>query len=275
MALLPLYRAADRLLLLGNGASDELGPISAPEDRKAAAEALGRLLRAAPFPWDTFVGDDMPGDLAWDELLGGSITRQRASPTLRADGMSWPDFLSTRSANFRGQVRGRERRLWQSHDVVLYETEDPARLERDLETLFGLHVARWGWVHAEKFAGPQQRAFLHDFAATALRRGWLRLRTLELDGRPAAAMLNFRFGGSEWYYQGGRDPTLGRHSVGFVLQVHAVREALNDGMHSYRFLRGAEAYKQRFANDDTGVVTIRVDNGPRSQPADPRPGRRA
>jgi CelD/BcsL family acetyltransferase involved in cellulose biosynthesis len=270
MALLPLYRVAGRLLLLGSGASDELGPISAPKDREAAAEALGRFLGAAPFPWNAFVGDDMPGDLAWDEVLGGRITRKQASPTLRADGMSWQDFLSTRSANFRGQVRGRERRLWQGHRVVLYETEDPARLERDLETLFGLHVARWGWVHAQKFAGREQRAFLHEFAATALRRGWLRLRMLELDGRPAAAMLNFRFGGSEWYYQGGRDPGFERYSVGFVLQVHAVREALNDGMQSYRFLRGGEAYKQRFANDDAGVVTIRVDNSPGTQPGDQR-----
>ncbi len=75
-------------------------------------------------------------------------------------------------------------------------------------------------------------------------------------------MLNFRFGGSEWYYQGGRDPELGRHSLGFVLQVHAVREALNEGMQSYRFLRGEELYKRRFTNADTGVVTIRVDNVP-------------
>ena len=210
MALLPLYRVAGRLLLLGNGASDELGPISAPKDRHAAAEALGRFLRAAPFPWDTFVGDDMPDDLAWNEVLGGRITRHRASPTLHTDGMSWQDFLATRSANFRGQVRGRERRLWRDHVVALHETEDPTHLERDLETLFGLHVARWGRAHAEKFAGPQQRVFWHDFAATALGQGWLRLRTLELDGRPAAAMLNFRFGGSEWYYQGGRDPAFGR-----------------------------------------------------------------
>ncbi len=111
----------------------------------------------------------MPGDMAWDQVLGGRITRQLASPTLRADGMSWLDFLSTKSANFRGQVRGRERRLWRDHDVILYETEDPTRLERDLETLFGLHVARWGRAHAEKFAGRHQRAFLHEFAATALR----------------------------------------------------------------------------------------------------------
>ena len=260
MALLPLFCVAGRLLLLGSGASDELGPISAPKDRKAAAETLGRFLGATPFPWDAFVGDDMPGDVAWDQVLGGRITRRLASPSLRTDGMSWQDFLNTKSANFRGQVRGRERRLRQDHHVVLYETEDPTRLEGDLETLFGLHVARWGLAHAEKFAGRQQRAFLHEFAATALRNGWLRLRILELDGRPAAAMLNFRFGGSEWYYQGGRDPEVGRDSVGFVLQVHAVREALNDGVRRYRFLRGDEAYKRRFTNDDTGVVTVRVDD---------------
>ena len=153
--------------------------------------------------------------------------------------------------------------MWQDHNVVLYETEDPTRLEaRPRDTVRAPRGALGMGSGRESSPVRSSASFLHEFAATTLRQGWLRLRVLELDGRPVAAMLNFRFGGSEWYYQGGRDPGVGRHSVGFVLQAHAVREALNDGMQSYRFLRGEEAYKQRFTNADTGVVTIRVDNVP-------------
>jgi len=256
---LPLFLVGNRLSLLGTGASDELGPVCAPVDRPAAGGALRRHLGHLPMPWDTFVGEDMPADLAWEELLRGRVTRRRASPVLRADGMSWQDFLSTRSANFRAQVRARQRRLWRDHGAVLHETEDLTALERDLETLFHLHVARWGWARAQRFAGRRARAFMGEFAALALQRGWLRLRILRLEGRPAAAMLNFRFGGSEWFYQGGRDPALDRLSVGFVLQALAVQAALDDGVHSYRFLRGDEIYKRRFANHDVGVVTVRVE----------------
>jgi CelD/BcsL family acetyltransferase involved in cellulose biosynthesis len=261
-AVLPLHLVRGQVRLLGHGPSDELGPICAPGDRDAAARALRRYLASAPFPWECFVGDDMPDDLGWDVVLGGRVVARRAGPVLRADGMDWPAFLATRSANFRGQVRSRERRLRQRYDVVLRETENEAELERDLDTLFRLHVARWGWPDAAKFAGPQARAFMEEFASTAVRHRWLRLRVLELDGRAAAATLNFRFGGAEWYYQGGRDPSLAHASVGFVLQAHAVREALNEGVGTYRFLRGDESYKRRFADDDAGVMTVRVDKEP-------------
>jgi CelD/BcsL family acetyltransferase involved in cellulose biosynthesis len=33
---------------------------------------------------------------------------------------------------------------------------------------------------------------------------------------------------------------------------------LNDGVSEYRFLRGAEAYKRRFATDDPGLETVAV-----------------
>jgi hypothetical protein len=256
---LPLYRVGAQLFLLGRGSSDVLGPICSPADQDFAGRALGSYLASAPFAWDSFVGDDMPDDLAWDEMLCGRIVTRRAGPILRADGFDWAAFLATKSGNFRAQAKSRERHLRRQYDVVLRETDDLAHLERDLEVLFELHVARWGWPDASKFAGPPARAFMADFASTALERGWLRLRMLELDGRPAAAMLNFRFGGAEWYYQSGRDPSFAKDSVGFVLQTHAVREALNEGVHTYRFLRGDESYKRRFANDDAGVMTVRVD----------------
>jgi CelD/BcsL family acetyltransferase involved in cellulose biosynthesis len=130
-------------------------------------------------------------------------------------------------------------------------------LERDLDVLFALHRARWG-RQASGFAGRAQQ-FHREFAAIALERGWLRLRILELDGAPAAALLNFRFGGHEWFYQGGRDPRYDRYSPGFLLQLHAIRSAFEDGLEAYRFLRGGEPYKLRFASHDRGLVNLQLD----------------
>jgi CelD/BcsL family acetyltransferase involved in cellulose biosynthesis len=260
VAVLPLHHVDERVSLLGHGASDVLGPICAPGDRGDAGHALRQYLTSDPFSWECFVGDDMPDDLEWDVMLGGHVLRRRAGPVLRAEGMDWPAYLATKSANFREQVRSRERRLRQRYDVVLRETADEGDLERDLDTLFRLHIARWGWPDAAKFAGPGAQAFIAEFASIALQRRWLRLRLLEVDGRTAAAALNFRFGRAEWYYQGGRDPSFANESVGFVLQTLAVREALDEGVGTYRFLRGDESYKRRFANDDAGVMTVRVDN---------------
>ena len=65
-------------------------------------------------------------------------------------------------------------------------------------------------------------------------------------------------GDVELYYQSGRDPAHDRDSVGFVLLCHTIRTALEDGVEAYWFLRGDEAYKGRFAEEDPGLQTTTV-----------------
>ena len=125
--------------------------------------------------------------------------------------------------------------------------------------LFALHRAARGRADSS-FAGAAA-AFHREFAAYALAHGWLRLWFLELDGRPRAAWYGFRFAGVESYYQAGRDPECRDASVGFVLLAHSIRAALDDGIREYRFLRGDEPYKYRFAESDPGLESIAVAHG--------------
>jgi CelD/BcsL family acetyltransferase involved in cellulose biosynthesis len=168
---------------------------------------------------------------------------------------TWDEYLAARSSNFRQQVRTAERKL---HDRGLaFRLSDADHLRRDLDLLFELHRARW--PGSPWFADAE--AFHRDFAALALEHGWLRLWILELDGRPAAAWLGYRFAGIESYYQAGRDPALQKERVGFVLLAHTIREALQDGMDEYRLLRGDEQFKYRFATSDPGLETLARPNG--------------
>ena len=126
-----------------------------------------------------------------------------------------------------------------------------------MASLFLLHEERWGDEGSGAFDSVRQ-AFHLDFARAALERGWLRLWIAEIDGRAVAAWHGFRFGGSEWYYQSGRDPEWERSSIGLVLMAHTLRAAIEDGMDSYRLLRGGETYKERFATGDVGVDSVAV-----------------
>lgn len=253
-AVLPLYVWRERPLrvvrFLGHDQGDELGPVHAPGDDAFAAEslraALGRLR------YDLFLGEQLPGEAEWAGRLGGRRWRLESAPVLRGH-EGWDAFLRSRSANFREQVRRRERRLRGRYAVELRLADDGDRLERDLDVLFELHRRRWGPGSA--FA-PEP--FHREFARLALDRGWLRLWLLELDGAPAAAWYGFRLGGVESYYQAGRDPRLDGDAVGFVLLSHTIRAALDDGVGEYRFLRGGERYKSRFANADPGLETVGV-----------------
>ena len=256
-ALFAMHLHDGRLRFLGAPHGDELGPVVTGAMRDEAARALGRLLHEGDLPWQRFEAHDVPADVGWTEATGARVTDRTASPVLALDA-GWPGFLESRSRNFRGQLRSRERRLARAFRVSVRLADDPERLECDLDALFALHAARWGPRRARGFAGPA-RAFHRAFAAVALERGWLRLRFLELDGVPAAALLNFGFGGSEWYYQGGRDPAYDRYAPGLVLQLRAIRSAFEDGLKTYRFLRGDEAYKRRLASHDRGLVSLHLD----------------
>lgn len=258
LAVLPAYLATawpiPVLRLLGHGESDELGPVCAPQDREMAARQLGPLL--ARVGARAFVGDDLPADVGWARLLGGREVGREASPVLRLGGRSWDAVLATRSANLRQQAGRRERQLRRAHEVT-FRLADARTLDRDLSTLFALHTARWrGPTSFRRFEAIQR-----EFAGLAFARGWLRLWVLELDGRPVAAWHGFRFAGVESYYQSGRDPAWDHAAVGFVLLVHTLRAAAADGVEEYRFLRGGEPYKRRFADDDRPLVTV-VTGGP-------------
>jgi CelD/BcsL family acetyltransferase involved in cellulose biosynthesis len=248
---LPLYLARKGpvrvVRFLGHPQGDELGPVGrlAPP---AAAAALTAALAAIPH--DLFLGEQLPGDESWTSLLGARRWRLESSPVLKFSG-SWDDFVKTRSANFRQQLARRERRLRATYEVELRLADDAATLDEDLDMLFALHRAHWS---AGSGFGPE--SFHREVARRALEHGRLRLWFLSLDGKPAAAWFGFRVGGVETYYQAGRDPAHDSDSVGFVLLAHTIRAALDDGIQEYRFLRGPEPYKGRFANSDPGLETV-------------------
>ena len=203
---------------------------------------------------DGLLGDVLPGDQGWGALEGVVTVHREATPVRSLDEPDWDALLATLSGKHRQQVRRFERRLAKSHDLAYRLSDGPDRLRPDLDAFFALHDKRWEGQSAA--VDETSRAFFREFAAEAQRAGWLRLWLLELDGAPAAAFLGFRFGGAELYYQLGRDPAFDKLAVGRVLIAHTIRAALEDGAAEYRFLRGDEPYKDRFADYDPGLETV-------------------
>jgi CelD/BcsL family acetyltransferase involved in cellulose biosynthesis len=254
-AIVPLFLWSRRplrvLRLIGHGHGDCLGPICDPED----ADAVERLRAAlATQPHDVFVGDWVASERDWAGALGGRVVRSTGYPILRFPEGSWEAFLAGQSQRFRKRARNLTNRLEREHDV-LYRYADAATLERDLDVAFRLHSARFGGHTGCNFCGSHER-FHREFAAVALRRGWLRLLVLELDGEPACFEYGFLFQNAYFAYQAGRDPGWDRYSVGFVLELECIRRALEEGATEYRFLGGEEDYKYRFPTEDPRLETI-------------------
>jgi CelD/BcsL family acetyltransferase involved in cellulose biosynthesis len=267
VAILPLYRASGRpirtLRFLGSGgAGQELGPICAPQDRLRAAAALRRALESEIWGWDLFLGDFLPGSEDWNTLTDARTIGSNASPRVRTEGLTWDAYMNRRSHKFRRTVRNFERRLSREWALSYRLSEQPDRIEGDMAALHELHERRWGGAPG----APDYRRiseFERELAPLALELGWLRLWTMELEGRPAVGLFGLRYGGTEWAIRIGRDPDPRRRniSVGLVLFAHAIRAAIEDGVGTYRLGRGTSEYKQRLADDDPGLVQIGVPRG--------------
>jgi CelD/BcsL family acetyltransferase involved in cellulose biosynthesis len=256
IALLPLHRgggAVRTLRFVGAGVADQVGALCAPAELATAGAELRRTLGEVPH--DLFLGERLGGAEDWPALLGAEPRLREASPVLEIETSDWDEFLAGRSANFRQQARKYERRLVRDRGLQYRFCSGPAELDQYLDLVFDLHTMRWG-AGTTEFQLEPSRSFHREFARAALERGWLRIWIAELDGRPAAAWYGFRFGGADWSYQSGRDPALDPTSVGWVLTVHAIREAVQDGMRAYKFLLGEEEYKSRFATADHGLESF-------------------
>jgi CelD/BcsL family acetyltransferase involved in cellulose biosynthesis len=260
-AMLPMYEwwthGVPVLRFIGHGPGDQLGPVVAHTPDERAAAVVDELLHMVPLRRFLLLAEQVDGEQRFDEVSGARRLYRDANPVVHIRGDSWEEFILERSSNFRQQVRRLSRRVAELGTVSYRLASDPAQLELDLDTLFDLHGKRWGARTPFMEAEP----FHREFALRALRRGWLRLWIVEIDKRPVAAVLGFRFAGSELLYQLGRDPALQHVSLGLLLFVNAVRHGLADGIREFRLLRGDEPYKLRLATADPGLETYGVPRG--------------
>ena len=140
---------------------------------------LWRLERCvAGSPW---LGDRGRRGRPGTRCCAGARSRRSWSPTCATPTTSW---TAGSGATSRGCGGGSRR----DHAVVVRTSDGPQEARRDLGELLRLHAARWG---SGTFP-PSVRAFHADFAARAAEHGWLRLHTLEVDGRPAAVLYGWR-----------------------------------------------------------------------------------
>jgi CelD/BcsL family acetyltransferase involved in cellulose biosynthesis len=242
---------------LGDGPSDIVGPISAPDDSSDAVDALARILEREMGPDDRFVATALPPSIA-DALLlqlpHVACTARESSPCVRVGNRSWAEYLDGRHHRRRRRLAAQADRLLARPEIEVIDSSDPADIVDALRVLIDLHGRRFG-ARSRSFAPPRD-----DFYAAALRQladdGGATIRTLSVDGAPAAAILVLHAGGDDWFYQGGWDPTHASLSVGRSLLADTIRSAFDRGCGTFHLLRGAEEYKDQWADDDAPVVTV-------------------
>lgn len=258
MGVLPCYGEARwttgrvlRLLGDGEACSDHVGLLAPAAEPDEASEAIAAHV-AKRDDWDLidFEGvdeDDAPTRRFFDGLTLADCTVSRLSGEkcwaidLPA---AWDEFLALQSKSHRKQLRQMERRVLQSDRARWRPVQRADEFVSAWETLIDLHQRRRRSLGEPGcFASIRWAAFQRDIAPRLLAEGRLRLSTLDLDGRPAAAEYHFAGARATYAYQGGVDPDRLAEEPGQLSTICSIKRAIDEGHTQFDFLRGDEPYK--------------------------------
>lgn len=252
--------------IAGANLADRLHPVAGEDDETAVAVAvIGELLERRS-DWDAIVLDNVDLDASWWRFAGRSARRLRTRirpgtdlPFTRLDGLDWEGYLANRSSSFRKRMRQIERAIEREAggSAVVQLASDPGAVTERLDWFFEHHHRRLDQRGGSSLRGPRAASFHQRFAELALERGWLRLWTLEAEGRSRIAvwygwMIGDRYG----FYQGTFDERWSRHSPGLYLDALVIGEAIGEGANEFDMLLGDEEYKLRLVDDRRRSATV-------------------
>jgi CelD/BcsL family acetyltransferase involved in cellulose biosynthesis len=170
---------------------------------------------------------------------------------------TWDEYVASLSRGHRRRVRDCCKRM-QRPDAALYTATDD-NFERAWRVLVDLHQQRWN-SQGEKgcFANAAFGSFLHNAARALLSAGTLRLKWIELGGRPASCAIAMCAGGVYYVYQTGMATELSHENPGWLMQSAAIRDAMDAGCHTYDLLRGNEPYKGHLKAEPHETIDVRI-----------------
>lgn len=264
IAVFPACRCVDGVGLLtflgSEDVTDQQVPLSAPGRE---AETLGffinwafsdggfwrlRFHSVSGRRWLDAVDQVATGDLIWrqDEV--------DVSPAIQLPA-TFEDYLAGLSSHDRHEIRRKRRRLSEAGKVVVRRAHEVG-WESDLAVFFDFHRDAPG--DKAQFFTPDRERFFRRLAADLFLFGLARLDVLELDDEPVACTFSYDYRGSFELYNSSFRPDLAKLAPGMVLVGHLIETAIDEGKHTFDFLRGQERYKLRFGPELRPVYRVEV-----------------
>jgi CelD/BcsL family acetyltransferase involved in cellulose biosynthesis len=160
---------------------------------------------------------------------------------------SYEEYLDSLNKKHRKNVRYYCNRAIKSGQAEYLVLDDQQVLKHGLTDLYDLHTRRWNSIgRAGTFVDPGRKKFYEKMTVCFSSKGWLRLRQLNLFGRPAAVQIGFVYNGIYSALQEGFDPELGRECPGVVLRAMHIQELIQEGVRIYDFLGFPTEAKERW-----------------------------
>lgn len=174
---------------------------------------------------------------------------------------TWDAYLGKLETGAAKRLPYKRRKFERSGHVSEKTVETAQDLEQAFDELVRLHTARWTARGSEGlFASARFTAYHKQLALSLLPRDMLRMRLLSLDGVNVAVLYNFRYRGTEYFYQGGFDATrAAKYSPGLLAHVYAIADSIQCRLERYDFMKGGTvSYKREYGCVEQQMHDLRV-----------------
>ncbi len=168
----------------------------------------------------------------------------------------WEEYLGLLHKKDRHELRRKLRRMDAQTDWKWYSVSEPAQVAERLGEFISL--MRKSRSDKDEFMTPERERFFHNITQRMAELGQLQLYFLELDGAAVATSLCFDYRGSRLLYNSGYDPEYGYYSVGLVLIAMCLKDAIDQGLTYFDFLRGPEPYKAHLGGQQRSLYQMVV-----------------
>lgn len=183
------------------------------------------------------------------------LSKEDAAPGVHLPG-SWDEYLASLSKKDRHELRRKFRRLRKAGDVQVRSLGSPEEVEGGIDQFFRL--LRESRDEKARFLNPERERFFRTVAGAAAKVEALKLFFLEINDTRVAAAMCFDYHGTRFLYNSGFDRNYGYYSVGLLLKALCIKDAIEQGLEYFDFMRGAEAYKYQLEGNDRWIYQMVV-----------------
>ena len=169
---------------------------------------------------------------------------------------TWDEYLSLLNKKDRHELRRKIRRMDSQTDWKWYSLSEPTDVNERLGEF--IKLMRQSRADKDEFMTPERERFFYNITQRMSELGLLQLYFLHMDGVTVATSLCFDYGGSRLLYNSGYDPEYAYYSVGLLLNAMCLKDAIEQGLTYFDFLRGPEPYKAHLGGQQRNLYQMVV-----------------
>ena len=169
---------------------------------------------------------------------------------------TWEEYLANLSKKNRHELKRKFAKLENRGNFSWCAKSTVTDININLDEFFRL--LRSSGTHKSEFLTNRRAEFFRELAKTMAEQDIIRLFFLEVDGEKVSSTLCFDWEGNRLLYNSGFDRDFSEYSVGLLLKVICLRDAIDQGKKYFDFLRGPERYKYQLGCNDREIYEIKI-----------------